>query len=148
MAQLDFEGHQEPEPQSERLWVRLRRMHVNGFYDTEQSAQSLLDEGWFDAEWREKVTLRAAMQAIQNCLTDRNPDGTRRCVKTDQPKQYRLSDWATCEEGIWDLRNRVRLREHDGEAIRIDSGRLIRRWPARREEILAVLPADVRPFEK
>jgi hypothetical protein len=149
MGQSGFDGTEDgPPPERERLWLRLQRMHANGFYEVADNARRLLAEGWFSREWSDKLLFHGAVKAIEECLTSRNPDGTRRAIKTEKPRQYRLTDWATCDEGIWDLTHRVALRRQDGEAIRVDAGNLIRRWPARKAEILAILPEDIRPFEK
>ncbi len=147
MDQIDFDGNSQPSGDSS-LWARLLRMHDNGFYNVRENARALLSEGFFDEDWLGRANLNAAIDAITNACRGRNPDHTRRTVKTDRPHQYRLLDWATFPEAFHDLTSRVAAARRDEEAIRLDAGVMIRRFPAEKSVILEALPARMRPSEK
>jgi hypothetical protein len=148
MSQLDLNGKPEPPSPDERLWARLLRMHKEGYYEVRENAQALLDEGFFSEEWQAHVNLNAAIRAIEDACRSRNPDGTRRTVKTQKTRQYRLWAWATFDEALADLQSRLAGWRADGESIRIDAGEIIRRFPSKKRLVMAALPADLRPFQK
>jgi len=148
MPQLDLNGTPERLGSDENLWARVLRLHHEGYYDVRACAQTLLDEGFFSDEWHGRVDLNAAMRDIEDACKRRNSDGTRRAIKTEKTRQYRLWEWATYDEALGDIRSRLTGWERDGESIRIDAGEMMRRFPLKKKEILAALPRDLRPFQK
>lgn len=148
MSQIDLNGNPEQPSPHEKLWAKLEQMHRDGYYEVRQNAQQLLDEGYFSEEWNARTRLNAAMRDIEEALRGRNPDGTRRAIKTEKVRQYRLWEWATFDQALGDIKMRVEQVRRDEAAIAFDAGALIHKYPRKRKKVLEALPAHIRLTEK
>lgn len=147
MSQLDFDGN-EQDSLREIVLRAINKMEKDGLYNDQAVARHLVKEKMLPDWWTDGRLLISTTQLVSDVSTRRNSAGISPALKLEKPHQYRLRNWCSFDEKLSNLSAKLVLYQHDGHAIRIDASAIMREHPERKNEVLDILPPELRPSEK